>query len=107
MVSRCILVIDDDLHVSRLIQVSLDVAGAMATRHAASSREGLQGAIQQRRIHPRIARVSVAATSGSSRRVPPCAGMIAASDAFRPQRSILIASRPFVGSLLFPAQEVL
>lgn len=128
MVPHCILVIDDDRYLRHMLQMSLIVMNDVVVRYATNGQEGIHmalddplpdlilldfdmpvmdgwAALQQLRAQVRTARIPVVAMTGSHPRLPRCAEMIAASDAFLPKPFTLNALRHIVRSLLSPGQE--
>ncbi len=117
-----VLLIDDDIDLSRLIQLGLTQSGDLIFRHASTGSHGIQIAsddppdlilldfempvmdgldtLRRLRANARTARTLIVAMTGSQRSTPRCAEMIAASDAYLPKPFGLNALRSTLSRML-------
>ena len=117
-----VLLIDDDVDLSRLIQLGLTQPGDLIFRHASTGQHGVQIAsddppdlilldfemplmdgldtLRHLRANARTARTPIVAMTGSQRSMPRCAEMIAASDAYLPKPFGLNALRSTLSRML-------
>jgi DNA-binding response OmpR family regulator len=126
MTAHSVLVIDDDVQLSRLIELSLTQVGGLVCRRASNGEHGAQLAhadppdlilldfempmmdgldtLRRLRANARTARTPVVAITGSHHNAPRCAEMIAACQAYVPKPFALGALRQAVLSLLNPSE---